>query len=442
MTWLAVTCKAPPQKVEDGSMKITKSQSRVVLAAPLLLAGMVLLFAIPRSTASDDDENGSDKAATRLFVWAGDQARTAPDFLSVIDFDEDSPNYGKVITTTPLPEPGASGNEPHHVGLSADGRILATGGLLSVLKGQKEIFFFDVSDPNSPHLVSEADPPLSAITDDFYALPDGGFLVTMMGGAQGHAPGRVAEFDRNLQLVKEHPDTPPTDGFNPHGISVRAKANLMVTSDFICPATTLHGTPGNPDLRGSVRVWDLKQRQIVRSIQIPGAEGTIDVKLIPHDRKLRAFTAGMADDHLYLVDTKAGSAKPVFDFATIAKGGWPQLMRLTANGKRLFISMNMAGKLVMFDVENPELPRVVKVVDLGPQSGPHYIALTPDQKRLVVSDYFLNEDTLGKVHAEGDHKVHVLRVSENSLELDARFQVDFNTAFSTGPARPHGVAFK
>src|SRR5215469_3436245 len=149
MTWLAVACKAPQRKVEDGSMKITKSQSRVLLAGTLLLAGMVLLFAIPRSTTSDDDEIGSDKAPTRLFVWAGDQARTAPDFLSVIDFDEDSPNYGKVITTTPLPEPGASGNEPHHVGLSADGRILATGGLLSVLKGQKEIFFFDVSDPNS-----------------------------------------------------------------------------------------------------------------------------------------------------------------------------------------------------------------------------------------------------------------------------------------------------
>ena len=227
-----------------------------------------------------------------------------------------------------------------------------------------------------------------------------------------------------------------------HGISVRANVNLMVTSDFICPATTLHGTQGDPDLRGSVRVWDLKQRQIVRSIQIPGAQGTIDVKLIPHDRKLRAFTAGMADDHLYLVDTKAGTAKPVFDFATIAKGGWPQLMRMTANGKRLFISMNLAGKVVMFDVENPEQPRVLKVVDLGPESGPHYIALTPDQKRLVVTDYFLNEDTLGKVHAEGDHKVHVLRVSEDDLQLDARFQVDFNTAFSTGPARPHGVAFK
>lgn len=31
--------------------------------------------------------------------------------------------------------------------------------------------------------------------------------------------------------------------------------------------------------------------------------------------------------------------------------------------------------------------------------GPHYIALTDDEKRLVISDYFLNEDNFGKVHA-------------------------------------------
>jgi selenium-binding protein 1 len=68
--------------------------------------------------------------------------------------------------------------------------------------------------------------------------------------------------------------------------------------------------------------------------------------------------------------------------------------------------------------------------------------LTEDERRLVVSDYFLNEDSFGKVHVEGDHKVHVPRVERNNLELDPRFELNFNTAFATGPARPRGVAFK
>jgi selenium-binding protein 1 len=117
-------------------------------------------------------------------------------------------------------------------------------------------------------------------------------------------------------------------------------------------------------------------------------------------------------------------------------------MRVTADGRRLFVSMNQAGKVVMFDISDPDKPRLLKVLDLGPNSGPHYITLTPDEKRLVVSDYFLNEDNFGKVHAEGDHKIHVAWVSDDDLVLDPRFNLDFNTAFATGPARPHGLAIK
>lgn len=283
---------------------------------------------------------------------------------------------------------------------------------------------------------------IAAITDDFYALPEGGFLVTMMGGANGHAPGRVAEFNRHLQLVAEHPANPPGDGFNPHGISVRPELNLMVTSDFICPSTTLHAIPGGLELRGSVRVWDYRRRTILRTVAIPNAGGTIDVKLIPRDRYARAYTAGMIDDRLYLIDTNSGTAVPVFDFGTVAHGGWPQLMRMTEDGTRLFITLNQAGKVVMFDTSDPLHPRVLRVFDLGLNSGPHYLRLTANERRLVVSDYFLNEDAFGKVHAEGDHKVHVLRVEQNNLNLDPRFELDFNTAFASGPARPHGLAMR
>ena len=33
-------------------------------------------------------------------------------------------------------------------------------------------------------------------------------------------------------------------------------------------------------------------------------------------------------------------------------------------------------------------------------------------------------------------------MTSHRLALDRRFDVDFNTAFATGPARPHGVAMK
>jgi selenium-binding protein 1 len=397
-------------------------------------------FSMVRFAAATDTARSTGERY--LFVWAGDQARRAADFLAVVDFDVLSASYGKVLAVTRVPGPGASGNEPHHVGLSRDGRILACGGLLSVLKGQKEIFFFDVSDPLRPRFISSADPPLSSITDEFYPLANGGFLVTMMGGANGAHPGRVAEFSRDLTLIAEHPSEPPSGGFNPHGISVRPELNLMITSDFICPSSTLHAVAGDPMLGGSLRVWDFKRRAIRKTIQMPRASGFIDVQLIPRDRAARAYTAGMADDQLYLVETGAGTAKSVFDFSTIVKGGWPQLIRLTGDGRRLFISLNKGGKVVMLDISRPEKPRLMSALDLGPNSGPHYLALTTDEKRLVVTDYFLNEDDMGKVHEEGDHQVHVARINDDGVSLDPTFRLDFNTAFRSGPARPHGVAFK
>jgi selenium-binding protein 1 len=408
-------------------------------------SALVMMLTLSSLTASvqpsqaHGDLHDRGHAAKYLYIWAGDQARVAPDFVTVIDFDERSEAYGRILKVAPVP---TSGNEAHHMHLSADGNTLACGGLLSLLKAQDGIFFFDVSIPDDPRYLRSTSAPLSAITDDFYPLEDGGFLVTQMGSNTGDAPGRIAEFDADLNLVKEWPENPPTDGFNPHGISVRPEINLMVTSDFINPITTVAGF-GPPVVRGSLRVWDLAQRTIVRTIVIPTALGTMDVKLIPGDKRRRAFTAGMFDSMIYLVDTETGAYRPVFDPATVsgAPMSMPQIMAVTSDGTRLIFPLLDTGQLVMLDVTNPERPFVLDVVDLGPNSQPHDIDLTEDGKRLIVTDYFVNEDGAGLIHFEGDHKVHVLKVHRRKLELDPRFDLDFNTAFPS-PARPHGMASK
>jgi len=146
--------------------------------------------AVPNAANVDQlpfvDAPGGDHAeATTLYVWAGDQARRAPDFLAVIDFDRRSKDYGKVLRTVPIPPPGNVGNEPHHCHTSVDQRILACGGLLSVLKGQNDIFFFDITNARDPRFLRSTHAPNSSITDDFLPLPNGGFLVTNMGSASG-----------------------------------------------------------------------------------------------------------------------------------------------------------------------------------------------------------------------------------------------------------------
>ena len=423
--------------------------TRPTTAISAVILGLLSLAVFAPLAAADDKGKDGHEPAKTLYIWAGDQARVAPDFLAVINFDEDSEDYGKVIKTVPIPPPGNVGNEPHHCHLSSDHQVLACGGLLSLLKGQNGIFFFDVSRPRDPRFLKAVSAPLSSITDDFYPIPGGGFLVTQMGSNSGGAPGRVAEFDRHLNLVKEWPDTPPADGFNPHGISARPELNLLVTSDFINPISTINQIPGDPVVRNTIRVWDLQQRKILRTVTIPTAQGTMDVKLIPGDPLGRAYTAGMFDGYVYLIDTHAGTATTVFDYETIVphvevpvRGGMTQILAMPERGDRLIFSSFQASQVGMLDVSDRNHPVQSGIVNLGLGAGPHDIALTDDDKRLIVTDYFLNEDGFGKIHFEGDHKVHVIKVSKNKLKLDTRFVLDFNTAFPTGPARPHGIESK
>ena len=119
-----------------------------------------------------------------------------------------------------------------------------------------------------------------------------------------------------------------------------------------------------------------------------------------------------------------------------------QLLAMPQSGDRLIFGLFQAGQVGMLDIRDPTHPVQASIVNLGIDAGPHMVALTDDDKRLVVSDYFLNEDDFGKVHFEGDHHVRVVKVFKSRLALDRHFDVDFNTAFATGPARPHGVAMK
>src|SRR6266536_4323762 len=210
-------------------VEMTKANGIAAVTAKLFLTAAVAIGAANIVLADDDGHGrGKDKV---LYIWAQDQAHIAPDFLAVIDFNEESSRYGKVIRTVPIPPPGNIGNEPHHCHLNSTKTILGCGGLLSMLKGQNGIFFFDVTDAKKPRFLFSTKAVESSITDDFLPIENGGFLITQMGAADGTAPGRVAEFDGSMHFVANHfgtmsmfqewPTTPPLDGFNPHGISAR-----------------------------------------------------------------------------------------------------------------------------------------------------------------------------------------------------------------------------
>ena len=376
-----------------------------------------------------------------MYVWAGTVGRTKPDRLVTLNFDAGSRDYGKVVSDTIIPGPGGINNEPHHCGLSANGKVLACGGLLGSMHDHNWLFFFSLANPAHPVLISSQKTPLAAFPDAFVPLKDNGFLVTEMGSLDGGAPGRVAEFNGEDKLTGLYPAEPPS-AFNPHGIDIRPGLNLMVTCDFVKPASTLNAVPGPVVLRSSVRVWNFRDRTITKTIELPAGAGSMDCELLPHNADGDGYVGGSGNGQLYLFDSRTGTARDVFNLDTVAPGALTQVMAISPDGTRLFVpyitGTGQAGGIAMFDVTDPHHPRLLDNLKLPPGADPH-MAMLANNKQLIVSDYFLNEDGFGKVHLDGDHYVRVLDIGQTRLTEDPRFQINFNTLIPGVRLRPHGL---
>jgi selenium-binding protein 1 len=78
--------------------------------------------------------------------------------------------------------------------------------------------------------------------------------------------------------------------------------------------------------------------------------------------------------------------------------------------------------------------------NLGLGSGPHMSMLVDNESRYLITDYFLDQDNLGKHRFDGDHNVHSFHVTEAGLLVpDPKFRIDFDKIVPDLKLRPHGA---
>jgi hypothetical protein len=65
-------------------------------------------------------------------------------------------------------------------------QVLGVGGFNSWRYNQPSLYFFDVAtNPSQPKFIKSVTPEKGAVADDLIRLPNGGFLVSLMGNKQG-----------------------------------------------------------------------------------------------------------------------------------------------------------------------------------------------------------------------------------------------------------------
>lgn len=255
-----------------------------------------------------------------LYVWSGQatSVKNAADFVAVIDFDESSPTYGKIIKRVPLTDDAAkgiaqAGNEPHHSSISSNRKYYITGGLLSFLTGHKEIFVWRIpkNPAEGPKFLYALDVP-GACADGFLPIDGSKFLVSMMCNTNAANPGDVVYIDASLGFAQSFiKDSGPLENFNPHGIDQLPDGTIF-TGDFIEPLSLTGNDASEIIFRNTVRQFN-SNGKLQRTIDVPfptgpglnsgvgHGDGFIEIKCIPHDPLGRCYASGSSVNMLYLI---------------------------------------------------------------------------------------------------------------------------------------------
>jgi len=393
-----------------------------------------------------------------LVVWAGDADRTNADFLAVLDADPTSPSYGKVLKTYPV---RSRGNEPQRLNAEprGDRRVFGTGILTN------RTFVFDLRQPLAGRLVHVDEPAPDRrfwAPADVVSLPTGHVVVACADPARYRgdprellsAPGGLVELDADGTIVRELPAADPAARhliISPFGGDVAPSIGRLVTTN------AGHGyaaTTRGERLAGiSVQIWKLPDQSLDCTVVLEaGPRGEENLgPVTPRFLHRSAFLYVDTDQGggLYgsdSIQTSSPSFRLVFDFGA---GTLPGGMAITPDDRFLVVALAGTSRVVSLDLADPWSPKLVSSIRLdrdpldtshARRGGPHGVTMSADGTRVAVSNYTI--DTPGFVQ-DGDHRVYVLRLDPSSgrLRIDGAFldekSGEVGVSFDR-PSWPHG----
>ena len=372
-----------------------------------------------------------------LYLWTASVDSTQPDFLAVIDVTADSGRYGRLVTALPVP---GLGNVPHHTEheMPADGQLFANG------FGSGRSFIFDLTDPGKPRLAGAfGDVEGYSHPHSFLRLPNGNILATfqMRHEAGAMVPGGLVELTPGAQPVRSSSANVP--GLDP---ATRVySAGVVPALDRIVTTTT--DMAGLAPASRQLQVWRLSDLTLLHTITLPhGPRGdesmlTAEPRLLPDGKTVLVSTFACG---LYLMEgleSDTPSARLVSSFPR--KPGTFCAIPVVS-GRYYLVTVPSWSAVVSLDISDPTAPREVSRVTLGPDDVPHWISISPDQQRVVITGYSAMQHKV--VIARYDSSTGQLAIDERFREEGATepgFRMDNKTWPHGGNAKgkPHGAVF-
>ena len=351
--------------------------------------------------------SAAPSAPQYLYLWTASADSTQPDFLAVLDVSEDSSSV-RLVTTLPVP---GRRNGPHHTDydLAPDRQLFASG------FPSGRTFIFDLTAPAAPRLAGQfGDMEVYSHPHSFVRLPNGNVLATfqMRHDGGGMAPGGLVELTPAGRPIRTSSANAP--GVDP---ALRVYSAAIVPRLDRLVTTTTDMDPTRAPTR-QIQIWRLSDLTPLHTITLPDGPAGTESQLTAEPRLLsdgRTVLVSTFNCGLYLIDGLESDAPPpsgrlVASFPRTDKGfcAVPAVV-----GHYYLATVPAWNAVVSLDISDPSAPREVGRVSLGAGDIPHWIAVSPNQRRVVVTGY-------------GDlrHRVMMLRFDPvtGALTLDQRFR--------------------
>ena len=320
-----------------------------------------------------------DASSEYLYVWTASSDTTQPDFLAVFDVRRAPGRYGRLVTTVVVP---GRKNGPHHTEheMPADGRLFANG------FGSGETFIFDTRDPARPTLDGQLGDVAGLMhPHSFVRLPNGNVLATfqMQHDSTGVAPGGLAELTNRGALVRHA-------SANAVGIDRRIRpysAVVVPKLDRIVSTTT--DMDGDAVIQ-SVQLWRLSDLKLLQTFDLPhGPRGdeaglTAEPRLLADGKTVLVSTFNCGLYLLSGLDSPSPTGQLVSSFPR-KKDTYCAIPVIA--GHYYLVTVPAWRAVVSLDISNPAKPREVSRAVLAERDVPHWIALEPSHRRVVITGY-------------------------------------------------------
>ena len=427
---------------------------RIIRGTCVVLLAVIASCAAPNppapATAPAASAAGAD--AGLLYVWAGDQDEADADFLAVLDARPDSPRYGSLISTVPVP---GRGNWPHHTEYElSPGRELFANAW-----GTGRTFRFDLTDPRSPRIAGAFAARAGYAYPHSYArLANGHVLATFQSGDGEYGPqGGIVELDEAGTVVRGvsgiAPGLPARESW-PYSLLALPDLDRLVTTNTRMGTVEEWKAMGSGDTAHvhadaavqstHVQVWRLSDLRLLATIQLPAQDGGHNAltaeprRLANGDVYVNTFTCGLY--RIAGLDTERPTAEPALH-GRFEEPGWCAVPVVIGN---FWIQPSATEHaIVVYDLADAARPREASRLALDSTfRGPHWLAADPAGSRIVAT-------------SDANAWVLIINVdpATGALRIDERFReegvgrpgVTFDRATwphgAGGRALPHGAVF-